>query len=668
MRTIIINTLGQALTQNPLFFLPFPQDQMFWLERDLGAMDACAQEIRAICDDQFKRQDYHLVVLADPVAFHLGDTAPARKCYQKLILALLNRNLLQPLLSQSNLVPQAVSVVFLVSRQTDRSLGTAILDHVFGISPQDQPITALKIRRTLPGGAVQEVDVSGLFQNALADHQSKVQARQESNESLDDPLVYDNLIQALGEDLDAMQHCSYVPAGATKSVPLSIQVLEFIPRTTVPDLIWADLQLGLCDHLAGQILHPSRDSQLILPAHTQEDLEQRLCRAQSRVDALLGTQYRPRYYPLVNQPHPTDIKSLTADIWTALDREAQTLPGVAEAKLHRDHPDPEQAEGPTDRLKQYWIRVSKEKELFHQLCTRLDSEYSQDLVDAQQRSILDICARTFREQRSIGLTRKPKLPKEATEPIQPPLDLQDHRKRLMEAQDQCTRASAEKLADFSDVRQEAEVIKARFRKAGRFWAPQKGPTATFYFQMYSGILALIFLAQILLPYLGITLGQAGVSVDRLVHFLLSILVFAGLYGLGLLAWLRDLCTELHGYSEDMSRLIWESARRREDSIVAAVEAYSTTFPECMRLCADLRELEYIHRANEAIKTNYLAHLDLLQRAQELLQNLCTQLQISSRSADPEKITLTRGLDYTKAPGHSRNLAYYTLLSDEWGDG
>ncbi len=668
MRTIIINTLGRELTKNPLFFLPFREDHLFWLERDLGSISACAEEIASICNDQLKRQDYRLVVLTDPVSFYQGKIGLARQCYQKLILALLNRNLLAPLVCQSNLIPRSVTVVYLVSHQQDGDRGiqgAAVLDRVFGIDASQQPIETLRLTRVLPGGNLEYLDVSSLFETTLQDHRNKTDRRKALNQNLDNALVFADLRQALHDDLEALQTCSYVPAGGTSEINLPIRLLEFIPKTTVPQLIWADLQLDLSDYLANQVLRPNADAELQLPTHTQEDLERRISRAESRIHALLRSAPRQSYYPLKNQSRPSRSESLTGMIWDGLSKDAAQLPGVAEARTHHENPTKPRSEGPTEKLKRYWILVGQEKKLFQQLCQRLDSEYSEELVEKQQQSILEICAKEFRNWRSAALRQKISLPPEPSEVIQPEPDMDDLRERLEQAQEECTRVTAERLADFSDVRQEAEVIKARFRKAGRFWAPQSG-SSTYHFQMFSGVMAMLFLAQILLPYVGITLGQSGIAIDRYVHFLLSIGVFAGLYGIGLLFWLRNLCEELHGYSEQMSRLIWQSARRREDSIETAVEAYSTVLPECLLLNEDLRELEYIHATNEARKAHFNAHMDTLRRAEELLQELSTELQMRDRSHEIDPVKPIRGIDYQLPPSHGRNLPFYMLLSDRWG--
>lgn len=670
MRTIIINTLGRELTQNPLFFLPFREDHMFWLERDLSGIEACAEEISAICNDQIKRQDYRLVVLADPVSFYQGEVALARECYKKMILALLNRKLLAPLVCQSNLIPRSVTLVHVISRQKDGDRGIRgeeVVDRVFGISAENQPIETLRLTRTLPGGNLEYLDVTGLFSTALQDHQYKMECRRNSNQSLTDEVVFSDLRTALNDDLRALQICSYVPAGATAEINLPIRVMDFVPMTTVPQLIWADLQLDLCDYLADQVRHPNADAELVLPTHTQEDLERRISRAERRIDLLLRNAPRQSYYPLQNQPRPSSSESLTGHIWDALAKEADKLPGVAQARPRTESDSKTKSELPSEKLHRYWFRVGQEKKQFHKLCTRLEAEYNEELVSDQQQSILDICAREFRQWRSAALRQKISLPPAPTEVIQPELDARKLREKLTRSQQECTRVTAEKLADYSDVRHEAEVIKARYRKAGRFWAPDCGSSNTQCFQVYSFVLALVFLAQIMLPYLGITLGQSGVELDRYVHFLLSIVVFAGLYCVGLLFWLRGLCEELYLYSEQMSELIRESERLREESIRSAVDAYSTILPECMTLSEDLRELEYIHATNEARKAHYNAHMDTLRRADELLQELATQLQMPDRSHEIEREYISRGMDYHLPPSHGRNLPYYTLLSDEWGD-
>ncbi|MBR2888897.1 MAG: hypothetical protein IKC09_01315 [Oscillospiraceae bacterium] len=669
MRTIIINTLGRELRKNPLFFLPFREDQMFWLEQDLNNIESCVGEISGICNDQIKRQDYRLVVLADPVCFHMGQVAVVREAYKKLILAMLNRRLLGPLASQSNLIPRSVTVVFLISHQEDGSKGInagEVLDHIFGISAQDQPIRQLRVSRILPGGNLEYLDVTELFATALKDHLGKMELRKQYSQTANMDLVYDDLRAALKDDLEALQNCSYVPTGGTSEINLTIHLREFVPKTTVPQLIWADLQLNLCDHLVKQVLHPNEDTELALPAHTQKDLEARISRASSRVDYLLNTAPRQSYYPLKNQPRSSS-SSLQGQIWDTLSKEASQLPGVAEARHHSENPNEPRPDHPSEKLQRAWFRVGQEKKLFHDLCTRLDAEYNEELVTEQQQSILDLCARGFRQWRSQALRKKPALPQEADQATQPELDDGKLRKELAKAQQECARVTVEKLADYSDVRQEAEVIKARFRKAGRFWSPDCGSVNTHNFQAFSGILALIFLAQLMLPYLGITLGQANVTIDRYAHFLLSIAVFAGIYVAGLLFWLRGLCEELHGYAKQMSELIWKSARRREDSIEAAVNAYSDVLPRCMNLSDDLRELEMIHAVNENRKDNYAAHMSTLKKARELLQELATQLQLPDSDRYNAPVQAVRTLDYHQPPSHRSNLAFYTLLSDKWGD-
>ena len=63
-------------------------------------------------------------------------------------------------------------------------------------------------------------------------------------------------------------------------------------------------------------------------------------------------------------------------------------------------------------------------------------------------------------------------------------------------------------------------------------------------------------------------------------------------------------------------------------------------------------------------------MELLKRAEELLQELETELQLPAPAMDrvyrPEQVT--KGIDYQKSANHVSNIPYYMLLSDEWGDG
>ena len=86
MRTIIINTMGSELPQYRLFFLPFREDQICWIDRELERIDACAEDIDTLLRGQDQHRDYRMVVLVDLSGNKDVDVemekSHVRKCYQ----------------------------------------------------------------------------------------------------------------------------------------------------------------------------------------------------------------------------------------------------------------------------------------------------------------------------------------------------------------------------------------------------------------------------------------------------------------------------------------------------------------------------------------------------------------------------------------------------------
>ncbi len=668
MRTIIINTLGRDLPRHDLFFLPFRDDQLFWLNKDMGGIGACAEEIEALYSAQDRRQDYRLVVLADLAGYDSVDKEIVRTCYQQLLKAYLNHALIQPLADQRQLPPKNVTIIFVITRKT---LGGGnvqperVLDYVLALDEEKLPVGSLELVRQLPGGT-EHLDISDTFRVALDTHCASMPENPDE-QARRSTLKF--LRQSLEERTNALQKCVYTPVGFVQTEQLPLSAVEFFPQSSSPDLIWADLQLNLSEFLAKENCAPrGKQVDLKLTAHTDEELAFRVARGTARVRYLLTDAPGQTYYPLVNQPN-CGTEDLYNRIWAALLEQEQLLPGVREAKEHSEGQMPLQGDGLGAKLHRAWLRVGQERKLFGSLCDQLDQEYNEDAAKEQQQRILDVCAGEFRSWRGAALRQDPQLPAEPKAGPQPELDTEQLEEKLQKAQLLCGRMAAEKLDDYEDLRQEAEEIKAAYRQASRFWAPDCGNANTKHFQIYSLVLAALFLIQMLVPYVGITMGQSGVEISRYVHFLESAGVFLGLYLVGLLFWLRQLCRDLHMCSEQMSDLILRSSQRRRDSIEAVVKSYAQALPQCTLLHEDLRELRSIHGANQARKARYHTHLDCLKRAEELLRELDTQLQLPfpdmGRLYKQERVV--RGIDYQRPPSDRRNIPYYMLLSEDWGD-
>lgn len=669
MRTIIINTLGRELPRQKLFFLPFRDDQMFWMDQDMGLIGACAEKIERLSISRDKRQDYRLIVLADLAGFESVDKQLVRECYQQLLRGYLNYTLIEPLARQRHLPPQQVTVIFVVTRKT---LGSGnvqperVLDYVLGLDTQAQPFQKLVLTRARPAGTMEQLDISGMFAGQLRAHNAAMP------EKTDESVLRSTLKifrQALENRLRDLQKCSYTPDGSDSTQQIPLEGVEFFPQCSGPELVWADLQLNLSGFLADQVTAGrGKTVSLELTAHTDEELAFLIARGTQRIRCLLTQAPGQTYYPLENGNNTT-TQGLYDRIWTALLEQEELLPGVREAKLHSEEPDAPENEKLHQKLRRAWLRVDVEKKQFRQLCDQLEQEYNADTAEKQQQAILDICAEEFRRWRSGVLERQLLLPEEPTATVQPELETQELEDRLREAQTVCGRMAAEKLEDYVDLRRQAEVVKADCRKTVKFWAPDCGNANTRYFRIYSIVLAALFLLQMLVPYIGITLGQSGVELSRYVHFLASAAVFAVLYMVGLLLWLRQLCKDIHSYSDRINDLIYDSSIRRRDSIEAVVRAYGEALPQCTILHEDLRQLRQIHEINCSRKARYNTHMNKLKLADELLREMDTRLQLPApdMSLLQRRERVQNGIDYQRPPSDSRNIPYYMLLSEEWGD-
>lgn len=670
MRTIIINTLGEEVPQHEVLFLPFREDQLVWLNTNMGGIGACVEKIEDLYNAQDKRQDYRLMVLADLGGYADIDRDEIRGCYRGILNAHINLNLFQPLADGKKIPPKSVSVVYMITRilkGTGKITGGRHYDYVLQF-PEDRPFDKLELVRVKETGREEHLDVTDVFRPLML--ASKV------CKDCDDPEKHKSNLNHfrnnLSQTLETLQKCRYTPSGSMQSEALSILAEEFFPKCTDPDLIWLDLQLNLSDMLARQSqTRRERLAELKLTAHTEEELAFRFRRGLRRVQTLLQDAPDQTYFPLENRPD-YGVKNLENRIWTALVEKQGLIPGVLEADARRKGQEPAKKDGLTTKVRKAWIRMDQEKKRFEALYGQLQREYDPEIAREQQEKILDTCAVEFRSWRGEMLAAKLVRPEEskAVAGVIPELDTKELEAELYRTQVKCGAMAADKLEDYLDLRQEAEDIRADFRSSAKLWMPDSGNSNTRFFLTYSITLAALFLVQMLLPYVGITLGQKGVEISRYVHFLASAALFVTLYLAGVLIWLRQMCRELSEHSQKMAELIRRSSERRLESVERIVRSFGEDLPRCAILHGNLRELKMLHGLNAERYKRYRTHMELLKRAEELLQELETELQLPAPVMERVYKTeqVTRGIDYQKSANHVSNIPYYMLLSDEWGDG
>jgi len=669
MRTIIINTLGSELRQNPLFYLPFSGDRFHWIEQPLETVDACVEQICCYNAAQDTWQDSHLVVLVSLAHYERASYAQLRAAYKECLFAHLNTKLLLPLVQESKQQLVGVSVVYVLPQPREGTCGIPAEDinlHVLGVKSATELDNAFAL---VDDNGKKTIDLRYLFSKIINDYQI---SRQNAIDNGDTETQVEQSVKflrtAVADQLQQMQICKYLRPGKEEPEALPIQQEEYWLPSSEWELFSVDLQLNLSEHLQK---HISSESvwKLELTPHGVDEIRERIQLAIARVEHLQSHTPQLAFYSLTAEKFATD--SVCGDIWEKLQGCDPKLPGVKEAYLDSTLEEAalqdaikKEKNGLAKKLRKTWLLLGLAKKRFDGYYNILQEQYAQEPAAKQQTAVLDICADTFATWRRKLLSRKPGLPSQVTENEMPVFDWQNYEEQLQQTQQQWGEAAVSQVEDYTDVREEAEKVKADFRKAYRLW-PDGEFNATSKFLVYSASLAVVFLLQMLLPYILITMGQEGVELSRYVHFSLSLLMFVSLYAIGLLIWMRALCKQLNRYTEKMYWLLQDSHFRRRQSIVRAVECYGSILPRCAASYERLQMLRMIHEENLQRKERYNSHAKLLAKAEELLHELRSLLRMPEEMTG-EQIKVNGGINFELPPSHPKNMPYYVFLSDKWG--
>lgn len=671
MRTIIINTLGSELRQNPLFFMSFPKDRFHWMEQPLEGIGTCVDQICSYNDEQDKKQDCHLVVLVSLARYQQARHAEHRRAYEEILFAHLNQSLLLPLVQERRQTLTGVSVVYVLPQP---------VDGVGEVPPEDinlytlgVDVATMQVPETLgltDDSGIRTVDLTGLFDSILQVYRQSY--THEQGEGLrGDSESGNNLRQDVANKLATLQECRYRPAGQETLEILPTEKVEFCPKETGWDFFDIDLQLNLSEHMAGELHSRNRTWKLKLTAHTSDEMGEKINLALARVQYLQNESVGNVFHRLEVAELGVE-ETFNAEIWSTL-LEKVKLPGIDESGKDAvqeayDLEQAGQADGTPEvvrKLRSSWLLIGREKKRFDKLCGILEEQYAPDAADKQQKDVLSTCAQVFSNWRKQVLSRRTTLPREGTQANMPAFDSAACEQALAEAQNKWGQVNVAELEDYTDVRQEAEQIKADFRKAFRLW-PDGEFNATSKFVAYSCVLALLFLLQMLIPFVGITLGQSGVALSRFAHMGSSVVLFVLLYAAGVLLWMRSLCRQLARCSQRMYFLLQQSHARRRDSIRRTVNTYGTVLPQCTLAYERLQGLKRLHEDNLQRKERVNTHLNLLAKAEELLFELRTMLRLR---AEPPRGSFKpkNNIDFEKAPSDEANVLCYAFLSEKWGE-
>lgn len=667
MRTVILNTLGSELRQSPLFYLPFREEQFLWAERDLADIASAAEDIRAHSHNQGKVQDYHLVVLVSLAHYGHARFQQMRSIYEDLLFMHIRTELLMPLAQTHALAPKATSIVFMVPERVN---GTGDippaehLDELLGFRGHTDAVERLQL--TDENGAT--LDMSRHFTESIHDYNLSCEREKAYTGHANTQYALKTFRDSLEEKLKAGQSCRYVPAGEDTPRELPVEKLEFFPKTTDWDLLCIDLQINLCDHLTKSI--SERDWHLRLLPRDDETIRKAVYMALHRVRYLRKAAPKENYYPLIPPEEDGQTKVLTSTIWDTLVKNSE-LPGVADLKaVMGETIDFEMNVGASDipvpnvELRHSWLMIGREKKRFNELCDILEKQYGQGVAEAQQREVLDICSGQFAKWRFEKITGEEKPLPEPSEQEMPEFNTQRAEEELSAAQQTYSKVKLDALADYDDLRQEAEQIKADFRKTWRLW-PDDSNNANWFFWRYSLILGVSFLLLVLLPYVVITWGLMDRNVDQVIYLGFSAIVFVSLYLAGVLIWLRMQCKQLAEHTYHMYQLLQRSHARRRESIRRIVQAFGQELPRCTLQYEKVQYMRSVHDKNLRRKRNFNTHMHILDEADDLLVEMQTQLCLPPDRGNMA-IHTKRQVNYQCEPSDPVNVPCYIFLSEKWG--
>ena len=143
-------------------------------------------------------------------------------------------------------------------------------------------------------------------------------------------------------------------------------------------------------------------------------------------------------------------------------------------------------------------------------------------------------------------------------------------------------------------------------------------------------------------------------------------MFAGLYAVGAVIWLRVLCERLSEYTQELYEVLQKTHRRRRQSIIDAVETYGSRLPECMIQYDRLKKQEQLYAMNLLRKKHFHTHAQILQKAEEVLLEMHTLLQLPIDNTETDEAKTNKQLEYQCAPSDPKNVPLYIFLSEKWG--
>lgn len=670
MHAIIINTLGTAFARKDVFFRAFRPEQISWINCELDSVGEAAEKIVQLSGRQTTRQDYHLAVLVSLEQYYRSDLGTARQTWKKIINAYLMKALFEPL-TASDCYPGGITEIF-TYQYGAQSVGSDLASEYSGVlridGTKDLPevleipfvrnsgessVLSLPLAINFPDddhfiGSVREEPSAGIKplyearpievdddeddELASATAQMAFTQKKQLEKERDLREVTEHRLKNLIEQKQTLR----LPRSASVGLVPNMQELAFY--SSDPKVANADLQINLAklikfmfDLTPGTFPHTDFT---FIRSHTVEQLQSIIGMASATIDRLIANEDSQYYYELEEPYTDADYAGLKAKILNRLRAEVANVPGVKDALTEidtetsrRNLPEAEKSRvKPVRKLRSYWFLFSREQKRFRKKYAALQEQYNRDTVRENQKQILDICADCFVKWRTEHRqTMKPGKLKPETK--RRPMLSKDKRAELEQARSLCSEGTLDQLNDFQDVREEAADIMNRFRTVTRVWSPDDAPSKLRRFYGFAVIMAVVFVALMILPYVLIDSKVAGLPILKVTLYALTFLGFLLLYCFGVLRWMRKRTSETRELTVELDQLIRDSAEQRKESILRAIETYSTKIPAYMVRKLNLQAMERDDERNSDIDRKLALHKEYLIDAKHEIDDLSTALRL-----------------------------------------
>lgn len=695
MRTVVVNTTGKEIDEKNLVFSVHEENRLFWIRHGIDEMDPVAGEVSLLLENQSDRDEFQIIVLVDMNDFPRSSIGTVRAVDQKFLTAWFNTKFYLPLAEKEKKLFRGVSEFFLCSEKTDGEYGNTeenVYKNVFFL--QEAPAAGYRVFFETGAG---KTDVSAFFApeiDAFRAAMEKTVRRAEKKElpfaglsaGEQKPLYVESEVSrrkadreqkdlqnqcvadfdhAVREKIEKNSRCYYTGDNDATQKEIRITAHE----VTVSSDDRRRSCFDFCLNLSRFILELNEtegagDLPVFRPVrHSEKELGELFGKNLAALSGLKKEIYHQKYYSF--SPIPAEFSGLAkGEVEKRLSEDCKGVFGVEYAQ-----DDTKGEIRPSEPLKKACFFLKNEKKRFFALYAEMQSHYRSETLDREQKAITTACTEGLKKWRNDAKNRDAgEGPAELSEQERPVYSPKDCAEKITAIQKKCTEKSLRMFEEYDDVRCEAAKIRSRFETVVNIWDPQDEPKKLPKFYRFSLLMAGIAVLILMVPYLAVELQKIGTGIPFAFSLLFNLAAFAVLYGIGFFLWTRSLSRRAHRETTALWMLVFESGKKRVQSIRDMLDVYETGYPALLAISLEDEKNRATDSKNALRAKCYACHAQLIEKYKGEVKALLDSLKLTVYPAE-DGGEPTASLDLSEPPRgpHNRKL-YYSYLFEEKEEG